>query len=232
MKFLITGGAGFIGSNLSSRLLDNKKNVIVYDNLSRDGAIFNIKWLFEKYGKHNLTFIKSDIRDYHSLEKWENKSDVVFHLAAQVSVTNSIVNPTEDFETNAMGSLNVLEIARKMKNHPILIYSSTNKVYGNLSKMKMKELEKRYIFSEEKYLKGISEDTPLNLQTPYGCSKGCGDQYFVNYNKIFDIPTIVFRQSCIYGPRQFGIEDQGWVAWFLIGSKLRTDYDLWKWETG
>lgn len=219
MKYLITGGAGFIGSNLAKYLLDRNEEVIVFDNLSRKGTELNIRHLKKSY-KNNLEFVQSDIRDISSLKKSMLYADVVFHLAGHVSITGSIENPREDFEVNVVGSLNILESARAMKKPPILIYSSTNKVYGNLLSLPMVEKDTRYEFIDPKDVNGVTEFSQLDFYTPYGCSKGSADQYFVDYSRVFNLPTIVFRQSCIYGPHQLGVEDQGWVAWFLIASEL------------
>jgi len=219
MTYLITGGAGFIGTNLAIALLNDNEEVIIYDNLSRKGTELNIKYLTDRY-KNKLTFVEGDIRNKTNLEQYMKRVDVVFHLAGHVSITGSIINPVEDFEVNAFGSLYLLESARKVKNPPLIIYSSTNKVYGHLSGIPITESATRYIFKNNHDKKGVKESNPLDFYTPYGCSKGCGDQYFIDYHRIFGIPTIVFRQSCIYGPHQFGVEDQGWVAWFLIATEL------------
>lgn len=219
MKYLITGGAGFIGSNLARYLLDRNEEVVVFDNLSRKGTELNIKYLNKCY-KNKFEFVKNDIRDVSSLKSSMLHSDVVFHLAGHVSITGSIEDPREDFEVNVLGSLNVLESARSMKNPPILVYSSTNKVYGNLLSLPIIEKKTRYEFKNPKDINGVTEISGLDFYTPYGCSKGSSDQYFLDYSRIFGLPTIVFRQSCIYGPHQLGIEDQGWVAWFLIASEL------------
>ena len=214
MKYLIIGGAGFIGSNLADYLAKNKNQVVVLDNLSRKGAEKNLDWLLSNYHQR-IRFVKADIRcDSKVLNREVSWADVVFHLGAQVAVTTSVENPREDFEINALGSFNVLESARKTKNPPILIYSSTNKVYGGMDDIKVVEKKNRYEYANLPY--GVSEEQPLDFHSPYGCSKGTGDQYFRDYARIYNLPTIVFRQSCIYGPRQFGVEDQGWIAWFII----------------
>jgi CDP-paratose 2-epimerase len=217
MKALVTGGAGFIGSNLVNYLIDNGWEVILYDNLSRRGTDENLKWLKKRNKSKKLKVEIKDIRDFKSLKKQVEKADAVFHLAAQVAVTQAIKNPREDFEINALGSLNVLEAAREVKHNPIVIYASTNKVYGSLDGVIYKERKHRYSYRD--FPNGIREDHPLNFHSPYGNSKGAADQYTRDYYRIFDVPTVTFRQSCIYGPRQIGIVDQGWMA-FLTASAL------------
>lgn len=216
-KFLITGGAGFIGSNLADHLLRKKESVTIFDNFSRQGALSNSEWLQANYPQ--LKVVKGDIRfDQDKLKKEIENSDAVYHLAAQVTVTTSVINPREDFEINALGTFNVLEAIRQSKNKPILIYASTNKVYGRMEDIGIIERNNRY---EYKNLpNGISEKNLLDFYSPYGCSKGTGDQYVRDYSRIYGLKTITFRQSCIYGPRQFGVEDQGWVAWFTIATIL------------
>lgn len=217
MKYLIIGGAGFIGSNFADKLLGRGDSVIVFDNLSRRGAIENVNWLSKNH--KNLELIVGDIRtDKNKLADLVNKSDVVYHLAAQVAVTTSVKDPEEDFEINALGTFNVLEAIRKSENKPPIIFSSTNKVYGGMEDIKIVERNDRYEYKD--YPGGISEERLLDFHSPYGCSKGAGDQYVRDYARIYGLKTVVMRQSCIYGPRQFGIEDQGWVAWFLIASTL------------
>ncbi|MEW6039937.1 MAG: NAD-dependent epimerase/dehydratase family protein [Elusimicrobiota bacterium] len=215
-KILITGGAGFIGINAAKYFLDKGNEVIALDNLSRRGSDLNLKWLAGKKYK-NFSFVKSDIRDYKTLLKIFKKNsgiDVILHLAAQVAVTTSVVNPREDFEINALGTLNVLEAARAFKEPPVLIYSSTNKVYGCMEDVKVIKRKNHWQFASHK--KGVAEDYPLDFHSPYGCSKGAADQYVRDYSRIYGFRTVVLRQSCIYGTRQFGIEDQGWVAHFAI----------------
>lgn len=215
---LITGGAGFIGSNLASKLAESGLKVTILDDLSRKGAKKNLEWLIETYPK-NIKFVKIDItKNQKILEREIAQADTVFHFAAQVAVTTSVTEPRRDFEINALGSFNVLEAARKSKNLPTLVYTSTNKVYGGMENIKVKEKATRYEYAD--YPEGLSEEQPLDFHSPYGCSKGTGDQYFRDYARIYGLPTIVFRQSCIYGPHQFGVEDQGWVAWFIIASVM------------
>src|SRR3989344_1129159 len=215
---LITGGAGFIGTNAAERFIQKGVKPIILDNLSRKGSEINLKYLEEKYsGK--FEFLKADVRhDFDKLSEAVRRSSVVLHLAAQVAVTTSVANPREDFEINALGTFNLLEAARLARNRPFVIYSSTNKVYGEMKRAKTIEEEQRYRFLE--YPHGISEDQPLDFHSPYGCSKGAADQYVRDYQRLYGIPSVVFRQSCIYGQRQFGVEDQGWVAWFIIAAIL------------
>ncbi len=214
---LITGGAGFIGANYARRLLERGERVTVYDNLSRRGAHANLEWL-QGAGGDALTVIQGDVRDAERIADAAAEVDVIVHLAAQVAVTTSVANPREDLEINVMGTFNVLEAARRAAKPPLLIYASTNKVYGGMEDIAIEELATRYAYRDYPY--GIPESYPLDFHSPYGCSKGAGDQYVRDYARIYGLPTVVFRQSCIYGPRQFGIEDQGWVAWFIIAAQL------------
>lgn len=216
---LITGGAGFIGINAANYYLSKGYKVIVYDNFSRKGSIDNIRLLKKEKKGNGLKVIKGEIRKLSKeFVKALNKSDVVLHLAAQVAVTTSVINPREDFEVNALGTFNVLEAVRKFGNNPILLYSSTNKVYGGLEDLKIIEKSTRYAFKD--LPNGVSEERCLDFHSPYGCSKGTADQYVRDYARIYGLNTVVFRQSCIYGPHQFGVEDQGWVAWFIIALTL------------
>lgn len=216
MKVLITGGAGFIGCNAADRFLAEGSDVTVLDDLSRKGSEKNLEWLQKKYPK--MSFVKADIRqDLPLLAKAVEGKDVVLHLAAQVAVTTSVTDPRTDFEINALGTFNVLEAVRKSKSRPIVLYSSTNKVYGGMDDINVVERNGRYAYDK---LEGASEDQPLDFHSPYGCSKGCADQYVCDYARIYGLRTVVFRQSCIYGYRQFGVEDQGWVAWFTIAALL------------
>ncbi len=212
-KFLITGGAGFIGSNYVARLIQRGEDVTIYDNLSRPGSTLNLIWL-ESLKGNTFKLIEADIRDQEAINKAVNEMDVVVHLAGQVAVTTSVMNPREDFEINARGTFNVLEAARNSNKNPIVIYSSTNKVYGGMEDIQVVENETNYRYLDFPF--GISEDFSLDFHSPYGCSKGSGDQYVRDYHRIYGLPTVVLRQSCIYGPRQFGVEDQGWLAWFII----------------
>ncbi len=217
-RILITGGAGFIGVNLASKLLENKNNfVVVYDNLSRKGTENNLRWLLSKKYK-DLKFIKGDVRDYKKLKETARGCREVYHLAAQVAVTKSVDDPIEDFKINAEGTLYTLEAVRKASPDAIFIFASTNKVYGELLHLKLKEGKTRYILTDKK--NGINEAENLDFHSPYGNSKGVADQYVRDYHRIYGLKTVVFRQSCIYGEHQYGNEDQGWVAHFVIKSLL------------
>ena len=213
MRVLITGGVGFIGTNLADRLLHDGHDVVLFDNLGRAGVEQNLEWLRAQHGGR-AQFTKGDVRDATLVEKTMRRADIVFHLAAQVAVTTSVADPQEDFSINAQGTLNVLEAARKQRPAPIVLYTSTNKVYGGLDHVKVVERSSRYEF--ENLPHGVSESCPLDFHSPYGCSKGTADQYVHDYHRIYGVPTIVFRMSCIYGPHQFGTEDQGWVAHFAL----------------
>lgn len=215
-KMLITGGAGFIGVNAADHFLSQGWAVVIFDNFSRKGTDINLAFLEEKY-LSGLTVVKGDIRtDQEQLNTLCNDVDVVLHLAAQVAVTTSVIDPREDFEINALGTFNVLEAVRNSTKKPQLIYASTNKVYGGLEHMNVEEGERRYSFAGG--IGGVTEQTPLDFHSPYGCSKGAADQYVRDYSRLYDLKTTVIRQSCIYGPHQMGIEDQGWVAWFMIAT--------------
>jgi len=215
---LITGGAGFIGTNLADRLLTSGKRVLVYDNLSRLGVEKNLAGLREKHGPRLLIDI-ADVRDPFSLKKAVQGAGSVFHLAAQVAVTTSIIDPVSDFEVNARGTLNLLEALRSMRTPPPLVFTSTNKTYGELRDIIIRSNTTRYMLDDPKLSEfGIGEDRSIDLHSPYGCSKGAADQYVLDYARTFGIKAAVFRMSCIYGPHQFGTEDQGWVAHFLISA--------------
>lgn len=211
MKFLITGGCGFLGSNLASEVLKRDEELIILDNLSRMGSIVNLSWLKKQGDVH---FIHGDIRDPFAVGKIiaDFKPDVIFHLAGQVAMTTSIANPRLDFEVNALGSLNALEAVRKHTPECIVIYSSTNKVYGDLEWVRYEETETRYVTPD--YPNGFDENIPLEFHSPYGCSKGTADQYMLDYARMFDLKTVVFRHSSMYGGRQFATYDQGWIGWF------------------
>jgi CDP-paratose 2-epimerase len=215
-QFLITGGAGFIGSNYAARLIEQGETVVVYDNLSRAGAQRNIDWLRQSYGDNSFHLIHKDIRDAGELRTAAKTADVIVHLAAQVAVTTSVHEPREDFEINALGTFNVLEAARASGRNPVVLYASTNKVYGGMEEVGVVEEGTRYRYADLPL--GVPETQPLDFHSPYGCSKGAGDQYVRDYHRIYGLPTVVLRQSCIYGPRQFGVEDQGWLAWFVIAA--------------
>ncbi len=213
---LITGGAGFVGTNLAHRYLSEGTPVCLYDNLSRAGVEQNARWLQETHG--DLVQIEAaDIRDADRLHRAVRGASKVFHLAAQVAVTTSLVDPIADFEINARGTLNVLEALRACADPPPLVFTSTNKVYGGLPDIALEVSRHRYE-PEDTAVRdyGIGETRALDFHSPYGCSKGAADQYVLDYARTFGIPAAVFRMSCIYGPHQFGTEDQGWVAHFLI----------------
>ena len=213
MRALVTGGIGFIGTNLADRLLSEDNEVVLFDNMSRAGIQHNLDWLEAKFGK-KFQFVHGDVRDFDAVRAVVHNIDVIFHLAAQVAVTTSVKNPREDFSVNAQGTLNVLEAARLQQPMPVVLYTSTNKVYGGLEHLHVVERASRYEF--ENLPEGVSEACPIDFHSPYGCSKGAADQYVRDYRRIYGLPSIVFRMSCIYGPHQFGNEDQGWVAHFCI----------------
>ena len=218
MKTIITGGAGFIGSNAASRYLQRGHHVVVIDNLSREGVRKNLEWL-RPQGK--LEFVELDVRREKELAQlFEKQRDAsqVLHLAAQVAVTTSVTDPREDFEINALGTFNVLEAMRQCGMKAPLLYASTNKVYGEMTGVGAIQRNGRYAYQSLPF--GVPEERSLDFHSPYGCSKGAADQYVIDYHRIYGLRTIVFRQSCIYGYRQFGAEDQGWVAWFMIASQL------------
>lgn len=218
MSILITGGAGFIGSNLANHFLSNGEKVTVFDNLARPGVNRNLEWLQKNHDANKLTYIQGDIREPKAIAEAVAKADVVYHLAGQVAVTTSVTDPRNDFEVNALGTFNMLEGVRLAGHKPTVIFTSTNKVYGGMEEVVIEEHATHYAYRD--YPEGISEEHPLDFHSPYGCSKGAADQYVRDYGRIYDIPTVVFRMSCIYGPRQFGTEDQGWVAYFVIASLL------------
>jgi CDP-paratose 2-epimerase len=215
-NYFITGGAGFIGSNYVSRLLERGEKVTIYDNLSRAGAARNLAWLQQTFGEKAFRLIVGDVREADLLAASARQADVIVHLAAQVAVTTSVTEPRPDFEINALGTFNAVEAARLSERIPILLYASTNKVYGGMEDVKVVERGTRWEY--ESLPLGCPETQPLDFHSPYGCSKGTGDQYVRDYARIYDLPTVVMRQSCIYGPRQFGVEDQGWVAWMIIAA--------------
>jgi CDP-paratose 2-epimerase len=216
-KWIITGAAGFIGCHSAATFHQNGDRVILIDNLSRRGAEANLAWLREQ----GLTeFIKADVRDFDALRSIladHADADAVLHLAAQVAVTTSVTDPRHDFEVNALGTFNVLEAVRTAAGgRPAVLYASTNKVYGGMEEVKIVEKDGHYAYAD--YPEGMDEHQPLDFHSPYGCSKGCGDQYVIDYARIYGMKTVAFRQSCIYGTRQFGIEDQGWIAWFCVAA--------------
>jgi CDP-paratose 2-epimerase len=212
---LVTGGAGFIGSNLVARLLeDPSSRVTVFDNLARCGVDHNLKWLQALPHHSRLAFVRGDIRCASEIFDAARAADEIYHLAAQVAVTTSVDQPLDDFEVNALGTINTLEAARRSGKRPFVFFTSTNKVYGSLETVGVHEHDHSYR-AIDPHFHGATESTPLDFHSPYGCSKGAADQYVRDYARIYDLPTVVFRMSCIAGPRQFGNEDQGWVAHFL-----------------
>ena len=215
-NYLVTGGAGFIGSNFVRRLLERGESVTIYDNLSRAGAPKNLEWLEQKFGKDSFRLIIGDIRNANLLAESARGMDVIAHLAGQVAVTTSVTDPRHDFEANALGTFNALEAARLSGANPIFLYASTNKVYGGMEDVRIVEEATRWRYADLQY--GCPETQPLDFHSPYGCSKGTGDQYVRDYARIYGLHSVVFRQSCIYGPRQFGVEDQGWLAWMTIAA--------------
>lgn len=216
MKAIITGGAGFIGCNAASRFLKRGDQVVVIDDLSRAGAESNLSWL-EPQG--NLSFVKADLRDAGQIVdvfRQHSDTELILHLAGQVAVTTSVADPRSDFEANALGTFNVLEATRQAGIKAPFVYSSTNKVYGAMEDAEVVDEDDHYAYAD--LPDGISEARGLDFHSPYGCSKGAADQYVRDYHRIYGLNTVVLRQSCIYGYRQFGVEDQGWVAWFTIAS--------------
>ncbi len=212
---LITGGAGFIGSNLAERLLaEPATQVRIFDDLSRRGVSHNLAWLQGLAGSERLEFVKGDVRNASNISNAAKDADEIYHLAAQVAVTTSVDQPRKDFEVNVLGTFNVLEAARRSGRRPFLLFTSTNKVYGSLDGVPVAVEGTRYRAQDRGFC-GVAETELLDFHSPYGCSKGAADQYVRDYARIYDLPTVVFRMSCIAGPRQFGTEDQGWVAHFV-----------------
>ncbi|HEY0796103.1 MAG TPA: GDP-mannose 4,6-dehydratase [Acidisarcina sp.] len=212
---LITGGAGFIGSNLAERMLCQPgTRVRIFDNLSRAGVANNIQWLGSLAEPSRLEIVEGDVRDPAAVRRAARDASEIYHLAAQVAVTTSVEDPGTDFQVNALGTFNVLEAARRSGRNPFLLFTSTNKVYGSLEDLSVSTDGLRYKATRQSF-HGVSENEPLDFHSPYGCSKGAADQYVRDYARIYALDSVVFRMSCIAGPRQFGNEDQGWVAHFL-----------------
>ena len=209
--YLVTGGCGFVGSNIAATLLGRKEKVVLFDNLSRHGSTSNLEWL---HSLGECEFVHGDIRNPNDVEVLIKRlqPDVIFHLAGQVAMTTSINHPRRDYEINVTGSINVLESVRQYSPATTIVYSSSNKVYGDLLGVKLREDERRY--SAPEYPEGVDESVTLEFQTPYGCSKGAADQYMLDYARVFGLKTAVFRHSTIFGGRQFATFDQGWVGWF------------------
>jgi CDP-paratose 2-epimerase len=222
-KILITGGAGFIGCNAARYFASRNWDVTVLDNLSRAGTDDNLRWLSDGT---SFEFERADVRDQSAIDRilMEGRFEAVLHLAAQVAVTTSVTDPRSDFAVNALGTFNMLDAVRRHCPEAVFIFASTNKVYGKIARAASELRGNRYAYVDRPY--GISESEPLDFLSPYGCSKGAADQYALDFARIYQIPATSFRQSCIYGPRQFGVEDQGWVAWFAIASLLGRDITI------
>ncbi|NLO05499.1 MAG: NAD-dependent epimerase/dehydratase family protein [candidate division WS1 bacterium] len=217
-RVLITGGCGFVGTNLADHFLSEGRAVTVLDNLSRPGVEQNLRWLQEQHGDL-LQVDVADVRDELAIRRCVGNASAVFHLAGQVAVTTSVDLPMQDFEINAQGTLNLLEELRRLDDPPPLVFTSTNKVYGGLSDVRLERVDSRYQPVDRRQRRlGVSEDRPLDFHSPYGCSKGAADAYVTDYARTYGMPATVFRMSCIYGPHQMGTEDQGWVAHFLISA--------------
>jgi CDP-paratose 2-epimerase len=222
LRVIVTGGAGFIGSNVSAAFLRDGHNVTIFDSLDRPGSERNLEWLqSHPHAAARLRFVRGDVRDAELVRSVVGADDVqlVFHFAAQTAVTTSVVDPRSDLEINIFGTHNILEAARLSTAPvpPMVFFTSTNKVYGSLAHRQTTEDATRYRFADPALdACGVGEDEPLDFHSPYGCSKGAADQYVHDYARIYGLRTVVFRMSCIYGPRQFGTEDQGWVAHFML----------------
>jgi CDP-paratose 2-epimerase len=217
-RMLITGGAGFIGVNACVEFARKAWDITILDNLNRAGAQTNLEWLRQQ---RIAAFEKADVRDVDAVRGVFLKHgpfDAVLHLAAQVAVTASVQDPRADFEINALGTFNVLETCRLLSPHAAVLNASTNKVYGGMADLRVEPVGDRYRYAD--LAEGISESRNLEFHSPYGCSKGAAEQYMLDYHRIYGLSTVSFRQSCIYGPRQFGTEDQGWVAWLLIAAEF------------
>lgn len=215
MNILITGGAGFIGANTAAHYLGEKNvsdKITLVDNLSRPGVENNLNWLERKFGKDSFEFVKADVANKEAVQGLVTGKTHILHFAGQTAVTTSIKNPWHDFQANALGTVNILEAMRLESPKAILVYSSTNKVYGALTRLQPQLRGDRYIAEQAV---DIDESEAIDYLSPYGCSKGVGDAYCLDYARTYGLKTIVFRQSCIYGAHQFGVEDQGWVAHFV-----------------
>ncbi|MFH0889595.1 MAG: GDP-mannose 4,6-dehydratase [Candidatus Aenigmatarchaeota archaeon] len=221
MLFVVTGGAGFVGTNIVERLLSDGHEVRVVDDLSRPGGkvIENLEYIRKKFAdkvkNKKFEFIQKSVTDFDSLKKAFAGADAIYHLAAQTAVTTSITDPRHDFDTNAIGSFNVIEAARQAADDAVLFYTSTNKVYGNMAHIKLEEKKTRYEFADKKYRNGIAEDYPIDPESPYGCSKYLADSYFLDCARTYGTKSIVFRCSCMYGEMQKSLEDQGWISWIV-----------------
>jgi CDP-paratose 2-epimerase len=221
---LITGGAGFIGTNVADRLLGAGQPVVIYDDLSRAGARENLRWLVRKHGAR-VEVVVGDVRDAVMVPRVVERCCRVFHFAGQVAVTTSLAEPARDFAVNAGGTLNLLEAIRACGGQAPLLYTSTNKVYGPLLGLEVLERDGRYTPRDERLrARGLGEEQALDFHSPYGCSKGAADQYVLDYARVYGLKTVVFRMSCVYGPHQRGSEDQGWVAHFAL--RALADYPI------
>lgn len=213
---LVTGGCGFVGCNIAAALAARGRTVVVADNLSRRGAALNAEWLRERFADRVVVAV-ADVRDHDVMDELVADASAVLHLAGQVAVTTSLVDPIEDFEINTRGTLNILEAVRRRNPSAPVIFASTNKVYGRLlDDGAVHRVDGRYAPDDDRLASGVSECAPLDFHSPYGCSKGAADQYVRDYARVAGLRTVVLRMSCIYGPRQFGTEDQGWIAHFLL----------------
>ena len=215
MKVLITGGCGFLGSNLAAEFIKKNHQIFIIDSLEREGSLDNLNWLYSLAKKDQITFLKADICNQEVIFKFFKKFsqfDFICHVAGQVAMTKSILNPRKDFETNLLGTFNILEFTRLLSPKAFIAYSSTNKVYGDLNSLGIIETDTRYKLKD--FPNGLDEKIPLDFSTPYGCSKGAADQYVRDWSRVFGLKTVVFRHSSIYGGRQFSSVDQGWIGWF------------------
>jgi CDP-paratose 2-epimerase len=218
---LVTGGCGFIGANLADALAARGTPIVALDSLAREGSRENAQWLRSRHGDR-IEIRRGDVRDATMVDDCVAEANAVLHLAGQVAVTTSIADPVDDFETNTRGTLNVLEAVRRYNPEAPVLFASTNKVYGQvLGRQEVRRQGERYVPAEFRFARGVSETAALDFHSPYGCSKGAADQYVRDYARVFGLRTAVIRMSCIYGPRQFGTEDQGWIAHFFIQSLRR-----------
>ena len=227
MKILITGGCGFLGSNLAAHYLEQGAEVVIIDSLVREGSRKNLQWLRDKASEMQLTFVCGDLANegvVKTVFQLHAPFHFICHVGGQVAMTTSISDPRRDMLTNIVGTFNVLEATRELSPEAFVAYSSTNKVYGDLETLSYEEKEFRYCLSD--YRDGLDETLPLDFSTPYGCSKGSADQYVRDWYRMFGIKTVVFRHSSIYGGRQFSSFDQGWIGWFCkkaVEQKMATD---------
>lgn len=224
MKYLITGGCGFLGTNIAKKILENNQNLLIFDNLSRYGSPQNLDYL--KSINKNFIFFHGDIRNKFDIQNAikSYKPDIIYHLSGQVAMTTSIENPNLDFEINAIGSFNILDSLRQYAKDSIIIYSSTNKVYGDLEQYTYEENDTRYICKE--FPNGFNESISINFHSPYGCSKGSADLYMLDFHRIYGIKSIVFRHSSMYGGRQFATSEQGWIGYFIKEALNKKDIEI------